>query len=213
LSVVSDTLNIAVFASGRGSNFLAILQAIQQGRIRNANIVLVVSDKSDAGALDIARTHGIPAVHLDKKQFATEDEFVAAVLHVLEESSANFIVLAGYLKLINPEVIRRFRNRIVNIHPALLPQFGGKGMYGMKVHEAVIRSRAKTSGATVHIVDEQYDHGAIVLQRTVDVSEDETPESLSQKVLDIEHQLFPEAVRLFAEGRVKVNGSTVTILH
>ena len=208
---MSEKLNIAVFASGKGSNFLAILQAIQEGRIQNAEIVLVISNKVDAGALDIARANNIPAAHLDRKQFASEEECTTAVLKTLEHYKVNFIVLAGYLKKLSGDVVRRYRNRIVNIHPALLPAFCGKGMYGIHVHEAVINSGAKTTGATVHLVDEQYDRGSIVLQRTVEVANDDTPETLAEKVLNIEHQLYPEAIRLFTEGKVKVNGQTVTI--
>lgn len=208
---MSDRLNIAVFASGRGSNFQAILTAIHNKTITNAQIVLVVSNKADAGALDIARAHNIPALHLDRKQFASDHEFTATVLRTLEEHGVNFIVLAGYLKKLSNEVVRRYRNRIVNIHPALLPAFGGKGMYGIHVHEAVIESGATVSGATVHLVDEEYDHGPIVLQREVEVTRTDTPESLASKVLQIEHRLYPEAIRLFAEGKVKVNGKTVVI--
>jgi len=209
--VTPPPLNIAVFASGRGSNFQAILTAIQNRKITNAQIVLVVSNKADAGVLNVARAHNIPALHLDRKQFASDEEFTAAVLRTLEEHRVNFIVLAGYLKKLSNEVVRRYRNRIVNIHPALLPAFGGKGMYGIHVHQAVIQSRAKISGATVHLVDEEYDHGPIILQRTVEVSENDTPESLAEKVLQIEHSLYPEAIRLFAEGKIKVNGNSVTI--
>jgi len=209
---VVDKLNIGVFASGRGSNFLAILQAIKQGRITNAEIALVISNKADAGALEIARSNNIPAAHLDQKQFTSEDEFTKALILILDEYCVNFIVLAGYLKKLSPAIIRRFRNRIVNIHPALLPAFGGKGMYGLRVHEAVIACGARISGASVHIVDEEYDHGPVVLQRTVEVAGDETPETLAQKVLNVEHGLYAEAIRLFAEGKVKVNGQSVTIL-
>lgn len=207
-----DKLNIGVFASGRGSNFLAILQAIKQGVIANAEIALVISNKADAAALETARANNIPAAHLDQKQFTSEDEFTRTLILVLDQHGVNFIVLAGYLKKLSAAIIRRFRNRIVNIHPALLPAFGGKGMYGLRVHEAVIQSAAQISGASVHIVDEEYDHGPIVLQRTVDVARDETPGTLAQKVLNVEHRLYAEAIRLFAEGKVKVNGQSVTIL-
>ena len=208
-----DKLNIGVFASGRGSNFLAILNAIKQGIITNAKIVIVVSNKSDAGALEIARANNIPAVHLDQKQFTSEEEFTEALLLSLREHGVNFIVLAGYLKKLSAEIIRRFQNRIVNIHPGLLPAFGGNGMYGLRVHQAVIASRARVSGASVHIVDEEYDHGPVILQRTVEVAENETPETLAEKILKIEHQLYPEAIRLFAEGKVQVSGQSVKILN
>ena len=204
-------LKIAVFASGRGSNFKAILDAIESGIIRNAKIVVVLSNNSDAGALTTASEHNIPAVHCSRKQYYSSDAFVHALLKVLEEHGANFIVLAGYMKKIDTALILRFKNRIVNVHPALLPAFGGPGMYGMHVHEAVIKSDSKVSGATVHIVDEEYDRGAIVLQRSVNIEENETPETLASKVLIVEHQLFPEAIRLFAEGKVRIHNHSVTI--
>jgi formyltetrahydrofolate-dependent phosphoribosylglycinamide formyltransferase len=163
--------------------------------------------------LEIARANDIPAVHFDQKQFASEDEFTEALLLTLGEHAVNFIVLAGYLKKLSAGIIRRFRNRIVNIHPGLLPAFGGNGMYGLRVHQAVLASRARVSGASVHIVDEEYDHGPVILQRTVEVAENETPETLAEKILKIEHQLYPEAIRLFAEGKVQVSGQSVKILN
>ncbi len=206
-------LNIAVFVSGKGSNFRAIQKAILNGFIRNAKIVLVISNNSDAGALDIACEHGIPAVHLSRKQYTTDNEFNNSVLQTLRQHGANFIVLAGYMKKIDSSIIRHYRNRILNIHPALLPAFGGSGMYGMHVHEAVITQKASVSGATVHLVDEEYDRGAIVLQRQIPVAPDDTPESLAANVLQIEHELYPEAIRLFAEGQVKIDGQHVTVLN
>jgi len=206
-----EQLNIAALASGKGSNLLAILDAIRKGSIRNAALAVVISNNSDAGALEIAREHGIPAVHLSRKEFASDETFNAAVLNVLETYHVNFIALAGYMKKIDPCVIQRFRNRIVNIHPALLPAFGGSGMYGMHVHEAVIAQKAGTSGATVHIVDEEYDRGPIVLQKTIPVAADDTPETLAAKVQEVEHELYPEAIRLFAEGKINIDGRHVTI--
>lgn len=206
-------LNITVFASGRGSNFRAIQEAILDGTIRHARIVLVVSNNSDAGALDAARNYRIPAVHLSRMQFATEEEFNGAVLRTLEQHGTNFIVLAGYMKKIDSIIIQRYRNRMLNIHPALLPAFGGPGMYGMRVHEAVIAQKATVSGATVHIVDEEYDHGTIVLQRNVAVLPDDTPETLASKVQNIEHELYPEAVRLFAEGQIVIDGQHARVLN
>lgn len=208
---MSEQLNIAVFASGRGSNFQAILTAIKKGTVRNAEIVLVISNNVEAGALGVARAHNIPAVHLDRKQFTSEEELASAVLKVLKQHNVNFIVLAGFLKKLSGEVVRRYKNKIVNVHPALLPQFGGAGMYGIHVHEAVIKSGVRTTGATVHLVDEEYDHGPIVLQQTVEVASDDTPDSLAEKVLKIEHLLYPEAIRLFSEGKIRVNGHTVII--
>jgi phosphoribosylglycinamide formyltransferase-1 len=196
-------MNIAVFASGRGSNFQSILNAIDAG-ILPAQVVVLISNKSDAGAMEIARARNIPAQHLSQKMFSSEDALAKAMLGVLEKRHVEFIVLAGYLKKIPAQVIRQYRNRIINIHPALLPLFGGDGMYGHRVHESVLASGEKISGATVHLVDEEYDHGPIVMQKTVDIVPDETPDSLAAKVLKIEHEIFPLALKAFAEGRVKV---------
>lgn len=208
---MSAPLKIAVFASGRGSNFLAILEAIERGSIPNAAIVAVISNNADAGALATAKEHRIPALHLSSKQFGTLEEFRAALLSALEEHGTTFIVLAGYMKKLDAGIVRRYKNRIVNIHPALLPAFGGVGMYGMHVHEAVVASGARESGATVHLVDEEYDRGPIVLQERVTVAADDTPATLAAKVLAVEHALYPRAIRLFAEGRVSITGRQVTI--
>jgi len=210
--IVSDELKIAVFASGRGSNFEAILKAIQAGTIKGARIVGVISNNSGAGALETAAKNGIPAYHISRRQFEADSDFDSHIVTVLDSLRANFIVLAGYKKRVGPVIISRFRNRIVNIHPALLPEFGGKGMYGEHVHAAVIAAGKRVSGATVHVVDEVYDHGAIVLRKTVPVSPGETPETLAKKVLEIEHELYPEAIRLFAEGKVTISGNTASIL-
>ncbi len=203
-------MNIAVFASGRGSNFQAILNALQRGQLP-ARITLLVSNKSSAGALELARTHGIPAVHISPVQFSSEKAYVDRLLELLNEHNVQLIALAGYLKKIPSRVIERFRNKIVNIHPALLPKFGGAGMYGIHVHEAVLAAGETVSGATVHLVDEEYDRGAILIQRTVEVAATDTPESLAAKVLTIEHELYPQVLRAFAEGRVHFNGKTAWI--
>jgi len=210
---VSEVLNIAVFASGRGTNFEAILRAIESGKLHNLSIAAVISNNSDAPVLTIARENNIPAYHLSQKQFPSEEKFDEAILDVFDRHGVNFIVLAGYMKKLSTNLVRKFHNRILNIHPALLPKFGGKGMYGMHVHEAVIHSGDKISGVTVHIVDEEYDHGPIVRQRTVAVDENETPETLATKIHAIEHQLYPEVLQLFADDRVRVNEGRVTILE
>lgn len=192
-------LNIAVFGSGRGSNFQSILTAIEQGRISGARICCVVSNNPSAGILGIARAHALPALHLSQKHFPDEMTFAAAVLSVLRERGADFIVLAGYLKRVPPAVVAAYRSRIINIHPALLPRFGGPGMYGSHVHEAVIAAGETVSGATVHYVDEEYDRGSIILQQTVPVLPGDTPESLAARILTLEHLLYPEAIRMIAE--------------
>jgi len=191
-------LKIAVFASGRGSNFEALNRAIVDQQF-SAKIVVVISNNSSSGALSLAQSFGIPAFHLSQRQFADSKLFREKVLETLQAYDVNFIVLAGYMKKLDIEIIRAFPNRIINIHPALLPKFGGAGMYGMNVHAAVIAAKEKESGATVHMVNEEYDKGAIIAQQKVSVIETDTPESLAAKVLHIEHQLLASTVKKFSE--------------
>lgn len=207
---MSTKFNIAVFASGKGSNFKAIVDAIKRGSIRNAQIVAVISNNADAGALAIGREYGIPALHISRTQFASNETFNMAILETLTTRQTILIVLAGYMKKIDPIIIENFKDRIINIHPALLPSFGGKGMYGMRVHEAVIASKATVSGVTVHVVDEEYDHGRIVLQKTVAVDPHDTPETLAAKVLKLEHEIYPQAIQLIAEGQIALDAEQVT---
>lgn len=204
-------LRLAVFASGRGSNFQAILKAIDEGRL-DAEVRVLISNKSDAGALEIARSRGIPAIHLSAKQFPTEEAFDDRLLQILHQFDVNFIALAGYLKKLSPRIVSAYRNRILNIHPALLPSFGGKGMYGHHVHEAVLNYGCKVTGVTVHIVTEEYDAGPPVIQRCVPVLDDDTPDTLAARVLEVEHQVYAEALQYFAEDRVKIEGRRVKIL-
>lgn len=204
-------LDIAVFGSGRGSNFQAILSAIDQGRIPHARIRLVISNNSTAGILEIAHGHALPTVHLSQKQFSNEQAFVDALLAILREHDVNLIVLAGYMKRLPAQLVRAYKNRIINIHPALLPKFGGQGMYGMYVHEAVIAAGEKVSGATVHAVDEEYDHGPVLLQKTVPVLPGDTPETLAARVLSVEHELYPEALRMIAEERIIVGSRQAAV--
>ena len=203
-------MNIAVFASGRGSNFQAILNAINEGRL-SARVTLLVSNNSNAGALELARSQTIPAIHLSQKQCSSEEQFAGRLLELLARYDVDLIALAGYMKYVPATVIGRFRNRILNIHPALLPAFGGTGMYGMRVHEAVLAAGAKITGATVHLVDEEYDRGAIVIQKAMEVSSDDTAETLSAKVLKLEHEIYPRALAAFADKRVRIEGRNVWI--
>jgi len=203
-------LSIAVFASGRGSNFQALAETLSRKKV-DAKIVVLISNNSDAGALALARSLQIPALHLSQKQFPSPDAFTDEVLKKLDSHGVDFIVLAGYMKKLDPRIIRRFRNKIINVHPALLPDFGGQGMYGHRVHEAVIAQRARYSGATVHIVDEEFDHGPIVLQESVPVDNDDTPESLAEKVLTVEHRILPRAVELFAGNKIRIDNGIVSL--
>ena len=172
---------------------------------------MVISNNSNAGALEIARANGIDALHISRKQFSSDEDYVNRILCELKSRNIELIVLAGYMKKIPPEIIREYPNRILNIHPALLPAFGGLGMYGMNVHKAVIDYGVKITGVTVHIVDEEYDHGPIVMQRAVEVRDDDTPETLAERVLKVEHEIYPQAIKLFVEGKVKISGRKVII--
>ena len=203
-------LNLGVLASGRGSNLQAIMDAAENGKL-DAAVKVVISNNSNSFALDRAKSRGIAAFHLSRKQFETDEAFDEALLKVLGEHDVDLIILAGYMKMISSRVIQEYRNRILNIHPALLPAFGGKGMYGIRVHEAVIEAGAKFSGVTVHIVDEKYDHGPIVLQKVVPVLDEDTPETLAARLLPEEHQLYPKAIQLFAEGKIRVEGRRVLV--
>jgi formyltetrahydrofolate-dependent phosphoribosylglycinamide formyltransferase len=184
------TMRVAVAVSGRGSNLEALLRAL--GTDAPAQVVLVLSNRPDAGALGRARAHGVAAEVLPDPADAAD------WLARLERHRIDLVVLAGYLKLVPAPVIARYRHRIVNVHPALLPAFGGPGMYGHHVHEAVLRSGAHESGATVHLVDEVYDRGAILAQARVPVLPGDTPDRLAARVLEVEHRLLPAVVRAAA---------------
>ncbi len=180
------TMRVAVAASGRGSNLEALLHALDAGA--PARVVLVLSDRPAAGALTLARSHGVTTHVLADP--ANPDEWLAP----LERTGAELVVLAGYLKLVPPRVVERYRGRIVNIHPALLPAFGGRGMYGRRVHEAVLASGARESGASVHLVDEVYDRGEVLARARVPVLADDDPGRLAARVLEAEHRLLPAVV-------------------
>ncbi|KPK99557.1 MAG: phosphoribosylglycinamide formyltransferase [candidate division Zixibacteria bacterium SM23_73_3] len=203
-------LNLVVLASGGGTNLQAIIDSIEAGKL-DAQVRAVISNNSKSGALERARNHNIPDIHLSHKQFATPEEFDQKLLSILKEKETDLVVLAGYMKMISPTVIREYKNKIINIHPALLPAFGGKGMYGIHVHEAVIESGVKVSGVTVHTVDEVYDHGPILFQKCVPVSSNDTPESLQKKVLPHEHEAYSEVIQLFAEGKIEIRDNRAYI--
>lgn len=205
-----ERLRMAVFASGGGTNFQAIIDAVEAGTIP-AEIVLCVSNKREAGALARAQKHRIPSLILSPSDYPDEEMYCTKLFSALNDHEVNFIVLAGYMRMIPAKIVRRFRGRMLNIHPALLPAFGGKGMYGKYVHEAVLEYGVKWTGVTVHLVDELYDHGPVVLQEPVPVLENDTPDSLAERVLKTEHKLYSEAVRLFAENRVRLEGRKVII--
>lgn len=189
----------------------ALLDARERGEL-GAEIAVVVSLNAEAGALERARESNIEAKFVDPGQFSAPEELDLALAEIMTERQIGLICLAGYMRILTPVLIRRFPNRIMNIHPALLPAFGGKGMYGHHVHDAVIESGAKCSGVTVHFVDEVYDHGPIVLQKVVPVLDDDDTGALAARVLTEEHKLYARAVALFAEGRLQVEGRRVRVL-
>ncbi len=192
-------MRIAVFASGGGSNFEAIVHASQSG-ILTASVPLCVTDRTDAGVLDRAKRHGISSTVLSPRSFKDSRVYVDELLSLLEEYQIDLIALAGYLKKIPAALVDSFQGRITNIHPALLPAFGGKGMFGLNVHRAVLESGATESGATVHLVDFEYDTGRILAQERVPVHADDSPESLATRVLEVEHRIYPETLARIAAG-------------
>lgn len=202
-------LKIAVFVSGRGSNLQSILDAKKSGSL-NVEVSAVITDRAESGAAEKAKLNGIPVWFLskEKKGGSLQYEELAGLLKKLE---VDLIVLAGFLKLVPESVIDLYENKIINIHPALLPSFGGKGMYGMNVHRAVFNSSAKVSGPTVHFVDKIYDNGKIIAQRAVDISDVTSPEEIAERVLRVEHELLPFVIRKFEEGKVKIIDERVVV--
>ena len=194
-------LNIAVCVSGGGTDLQSIIDACEAGKI-NGEIRLFISNRKKAYGLERARLHGIQA-----EWIKDEDE----ILKRFEEEKIDVVVLAGYLAIVGDKLIEQYKNRIINIHPSLIPSFCGPGFYGMHVHEAVFKRGVKVSGATVHFVTGEVDGGPIILQRAVDISDLETPEDIQARVLEIEHEILPEAVALYCEGRVSVENERVKI--
>jgi len=199
-------LTVAVFVSGRGSNLRAILDS---SKLKNLiDVKAVISDKLDCPAFDLARKFLIPVYNVGKKDgFISFDELNSKLNHL----GINLIVLAGFLKLLPQDFVRSFRNKIINIHPALLPSFGGAGMYGINVHRAVFETSAQVSGATVHFVDETFDTGKIIAQKCVDISDVTTPEEIAERVLKIEHELLPFVIEKIALGKIFVDSSRVRV--
>ena len=187
---------ISVLISGGGSNLQSIIDQMEDGKLLNAKIVQVIASKADAYGLERAKNHGIPTKVISKVEYPDMEERMQAVLKALDDEETDLVVLAGYLSILAPELIEKYNKRILNIHPSLLPKFGGKGCYGIKVHEKVVAAGEKESGATVHFVDAGIDTGEIVLQSKVEVLPEDTPEDLQQRVLVQEHKILPEAIRM-----------------
>ena len=202
---------IAVMVSGGGTNLQAIIDNVSSGKIK-AELALVISSKHGAYALERAKKAGIPTAVIAKMDYDSEEDFFAANLKALEDCGAEGIVLAGYMSILSKELVKKFENKIINIHPALIPSFCGKGYYGERVHKAVIAYGAKLSGATVHFVAEGADTGPIIMQESVPVLPDDTPDELAARVLKVEHTILPRSVALFCEDKLKVEGRIVRVL-
>ena len=200
-------LKIAVLVSGGGTNLQALIDAQNRGELSGGQIVRVIASRPDAGALERAKKAGIPGAVVRRKDYADASAFDAALLAELEGCGAELVVLAGYLSILSDSVVSRYADRILNVHPSLIPSFCGKGYYGLKVHEAVLAYGVKVTGATVQFVNEVPDGGALLLQQAVEVWPDDTPETLQRRVMEqAEWKLLPRAVALFCEGRIRFEG-------
>ena len=205
-------LKVGVLVSGGGTNLQAILDAIDSGKITNAEISLVISNNPNAYALERAKNHNIEAVCISPKQYESREEFRKALLEKLKESGVELIVLAGFLVAIPPMIVEAYPNKIINIHPSLIPSFCGVGYYGLHVHEKALARGVRVTGATVHFVDTGTDTGPIILQKAVKIKSDDTPEVLQRRVMEkAEWKILPKAINLIANGKVKVVDGRVEI--
>lgn len=196
-------MNIAVFASHGGSDLQAIIDGCKNEQI-NATVVVVISNNKDSVALQRAKNENIPNFHMSAKKYGSEEILATEILNVLNQYNIDMIFLAGYMRLLHIDILEKYENRIFNIHPALLPKFGGKGMFGMNVHNAVINAKEKETGVTIHRVNAEYDSGEIVAQTKVAVMENDTPEILAERVLLREHEFLVEVISSIAEGKIQL---------
>jgi len=196
---------IAVLVSGGGTNLQALIDAWKSGGLGGGELSLVISSKPGVYALERAQKAGVKSVTVERKKYATPEDFDAALCAALSEENIDLVVLAGFLSVIGTQVLQKYENKIINVHPALIPSFCGKGFYGLRVHEAVLEYGVKITGATVHLVNEEVDGGKIILQKAVDVLPDDTPESLQQRVMrEAEWVILPKAVEMFCKGEIKI---------
>ena len=203
-------VNIGVLISGGGTNLQSIIDNIKSGRIKG-QIKIVISNRKEAYGLERAKNSGIEALYIDRGKFNTEEAYNEKILEEFEKRNIELVVLAGYLKVLSKDFVERYKERIINIHPSLIPSFCGKGCYGERVHQMVLDYGVKVTGVTVHFVDEGTDTGPIILQRAVEVKDDDTVERLKERVLEVEHQILPEAIKLFCEDRLSIQGRKVKI--
>jgi phosphoribosylglycinamide formyltransferase-1 len=197
-------IRLVILASVGGSNMQAIVDAYKFGVLKGlAEVVLVISNNTNAFVLERAKKENIKSVCIERKSFKDDESFNKKVLAELQAANADLVCLAGYMRMIDKEILKVYNGRILNIHPALLPKFGGKGMYGLFVHEAVVKAGEKKSGATVHFANEEYDSGKIILQKEVEVSKSDTPEDVARKVLEVEHKIYPQAIKKVIEENLR----------
>lgn len=205
-------LNVGILVSGGGSNLQAIIDKIESGYIKNCRIATVVSSKHNAYALERAQKHGIPSICISRKSFSSIEEYDDALISHFESSEVELVLMAGFLSILGSSFIKKYENKIINIHPALIPAFCGKGFYGIIPHQKALEYGVKVTGATVHFVELEADAGPIILQKAVYIKEDDTPETLQKRVMEeAEWQLLPEAVKLYSEGRLMIEGRRVRI--
>lgn len=205
-------LNIAVLVSGGGTNLQALIDAQREGRIPDGRITLVISSRDNAYALTRAAQAEIPAVVLKRRAFGDQDSYDSALLALLHRERIGLVVLAGFMTIISPRVIGEYRNKIINIHPSLIPSFCGEGCYGLRVHQVALQKGVKVTGATVHFVNEVCDGGPIILQKAVDVRPEDTPETLQRRVMEqAEWVLLPKATALFCAGLLEVKDGIVRV--
>ncbi|MEL9998804.1 MAG: phosphoribosylglycinamide formyltransferase [Thermoplasmata archaeon] len=200
-------MNLGVLVSGRGTNLQAIIDASKENKIKS-KVVIVISNKKDAYALLRAEKEGISNLFISPKNKSPE-EYDMEVVKELKNHNVELVILAGYLKILTPKFIREYEDKIINVHPALLPSFGGKGFYGEHVHRAVIEAGCKISGCTVHFVREEIDKGPIIVQKCVNVLDNDTPETLAERILPYEHESIVEAIKIIEEGKYKIEGMRV----
>lgn len=206
-------LNIAVFVSGGGTNLQALIDAQDRGEIKNGKITFVLASNENAYALERAKKAGIDTAVVSRKQYESKADYDKAVLKTLDGRDINLIVLAGFLSILGEDLVSKYNNRIINIHPSLIPLFCGDGFYGKKVHKAVLDSGMKVTGATVHFVNEITDGGAIILQKAVPIEQGDNEDILQYRVMrQAEWEILPKAVSLFCEGRIKINGNKTEII-
>ena len=213
MSLTHQLKNIVVLVSGGGTNLQALIDAQERGEIKDGKISCVISSKPGAFALERAEKHGIPSRVISRKEYSDTISYSNAILEALKEEQADLIVLAGFMTILSEDVVKAYPYKIINVHPALIPSFCGNGYYGLKVHEAALSYGVKISGATVHFVNEEADAGAIILQKPVEVKNNDTPETLQKRIMEqAEWKILPEAVALFCSDKINISGGNAFVI-